>query len=102
MSTRKKYSLQFREEAIRLVRANPDKPVREIGLELGVPQTVLNNWVRRAGGREKPRAEHAPLKAGQPSLDHDRLRELERENARLKLELEFAKKAAAFFARDVK
>ena len=100
MSTRKKYSPQFRAEALRLVRENPDKPVRIIARELGVPQTVLNNWVRRAGGRASEKDE-APSQAI-ATEDARRVRELQREVDRLKLELEFAKKAAAFFAKDLK
>src|SRR3954465_2408950 len=104
MSTRKKYSPEFRAEAVELARANPDRSVRSIGKDLGVPQTVLNNWIRRAGGRgATPKAERPLVRHGSgTSEETKRVQELERELSRVKLELEFAKKAAAFFAKEVK
>lgn len=102
MSTRKKYSPEFIADAVKLAKTHPERPIGDVGRELGVPQTVLNNWVRRAGGRSKPKAESAPLPQAAKMLEAERIRELERELGRVKLELEFAKKAAAFFAKDVK
>lgn len=98
MPTRKKYSLQYREEAVELVRANPTKPIRAIAEELGIPQTVLNNWVRRAGAQKTASSSDGQTKP----TESQRIKQLERELQRTKEELAFAKKAAAFFARDQK
>jgi transposase len=96
LATRKNYSVQFRTDAIELVRKNPNKPIVKVAEELGIPQTVLNNWIRRSGGR-KEKAE-----AGPEMTESQRVKQLERELERTKEELAFAKKAAAFFARDLK
>ena len=96
MGTRKNYSEEFRAGALKLVRTQPDKTVKEIAMELGVPQTVLNNWVRRAGGRAEPQAKRGP---SVDVLGDRRIRELEKELERVKTERDFLKKAAAFFAK---
>ncbi len=46
------------------------------------------------------RREHAGEEPPPTLTERARLRELERENRELKMELEFLKKAAAYFARD--
>jgi len=46
------------------------------------------------------RREHAGEEPPPTLTERARLRELERENRELKMELEFMKKAAAYFARD--
>jgi transposase len=96
MGTRKKYSEEFRAGALKLVRSQPEKTVKEIAEELGVPQTVLNNWVRRAGGRAEPAAKRGP---SVDAPEARRIRELEKELERVKTERDFLKKAAAFFAK---
>ena len=97
MATRKNYSHQYRDEAVELVRKSEGKPLRVVADELGVPQTVLNNWVRRAGGRVESVAA-----AVSKSDQSQRIKQLERDLQRTREELAFAKKAAAFFARDLK
>jgi transposase len=99
MSKRNTYSKEFRARAVQFVRGHPGSPINTLAVDLGVPQTVLNNWVRRAGGRAEPGAERGPSVAG--AATDQRVRELEKELARVKMERDFLKKAAAFFAKDV-
>lgn len=94
MSTqkRRKFSSQFKAEAVQLV-IESRRPVAEVARELGVNEGTLGNWVN------KYRAEHpVPAKALSP-VDAARLAEVEEENRRLRMENEFLKKAAAFFAK---
>jgi transposase len=70
------------------------RPVAVVARELGLVEGTLGNWVasyRRSHAGEEP-ALSVPERA--------RLRELERENADLRMEREFLKKAAAFFAKE--
>src|SRR5689334_11966229 len=62
----------------------------------GLPQfgQRLGNWVRAY--REKHAEEEPPLQVSERA----RLRELERRNRELEMELAFLKKAAAYFARE--
>lgn len=88
----REYPEEFRQEAVRLVRANKE-PISKIANELGVHPQTLANWVNvdqveageRTGMTKAERAEFARLK---------------RENRILKEEREILKKAAAFFARE--
>ena len=71
-------------------------PITTVAKELGINEGTgtLGNWVgihRREHAGEEP-----PLTLSERA----RLRELERENREQKMELEFLKKAAAYFARD--
>jgi transposase-like protein len=90
---RKKYTQEYRDEAVELV-VSSGRPVAEIARDLGIVEATLGNWVnkpKQAGElRDKP-------------LDIDeraRLKELEEENRRLRMERDFLKKAAAWFARE--
>ena len=90
---RRTFSPEFKEEAVKA--ALDTSPVAQVAKELGVHETTLGSWVnayrRRHAGDEPP-----PLTVGERA----RLRELEREARELRMENEFLKKAAAYFAKD--
>ena len=89
-----KYPAEFREQAVELVRAS-GRPVAEVARELQISDTTLGNWVRA------DEAEHGvPDSAGLLPLtaaERAELVKLRRENAKLRVEREILKKAAAFF-----
>ena len=90
---RRKFSPEFKDEAAKMVILT-SRPIAQVARELGINEGTLGNWIARY------RKEHADE---QPPLDADeraRLREAERELRELKMENEFLKKAAAYFARD--
>jgi transposase len=70
------------------------RPVPTVAKELGINESTLGNWVSAY------RREHAGEEAPPTLAERARLRELERENRELKMENDFLKKAAAYFARD--
>ena len=105
-----RYTRQFREEAMDLVRARGYDAARA-ARELGVPVTTLNMWLKKAGwvrpagdgdGSGADGAGPRPAPRSAPSEDPARLRarvgELERQVKRLEMEKEILKKATAFFA----
>jgi transposase-like protein len=89
----KTYSPEFREEAARLV-IDSSRAIADVARELQISETSLGNWVRAY--REKHAEEEPPLQVSERA----RLRELERRNRELEMELAFLKKAAAYFARE--
>lgn len=89
---RRKFSPQFKAEAVQLV-IETGKPIAEVARDLGIHDGTLGNWVN-AWRRENPEPE-VPL----TPTERARVKELEDENRRLRMENEFLKKAAAFFAR---
>ena len=89
---RRKFSPQFKAEAVQMV-IETGKPIAEVARDLGVNDGTLGNWVKAW--------RHANPEPDQPlsPVERARVRELEDENRRLRMENEFLKKAAAFFAR---
>ncbi|MEO6715537.1 MAG: transposase [Mycobacteriales bacterium] len=89
---RRKFSPQFKAAAVQMV-IETGKPVAEVARDLGVNDGTLGNWV--AAWRD---ANPEPATASTP-IERARVSELEEENRRLRMENEFLKKSAAFFAR---
>jgi transposase len=89
----KKYSPEFREETARLV-VETSRAIADVAREYGLSETTVGNWVRAY--REKDAGEEPPLQLSERA----RLRELERKNREMEMELAFLKKAAAYFARE--
>lgn len=92
MGKYKKYTPEYRAEAVRLV-IDSSRPIAEIARELGIHEGTLGNWVA------KYRVEH-PASEELGITERARLRALEKENRDLRLQAEFLKKAAAFFAKE--
>jgi transposase len=96
MTNRKRYTREFKLEAVRLLETS-DKPITDIARQLGVRRNLLYKW--RDTLTEK----------GEASFPGSgRKRDYEQENIRLKRELEqvkeerdILKKAAAYFAREL-
>ena len=90
--TRRKFSDEFKRDAVEIVRSS-DKPIAEVARELGIYDSTLGNWIKQDeinhGERE-----------GLTSDERARLSELERENARLRMERELLKRAVAFWVRE--
>ncbi|HEY5360872.1 MAG TPA: transposase [Streptosporangiaceae bacterium] len=90
---KRNYSPEFREEAVKLV-IETSRPIAQVARELGIVEGTLGNWVNTY------RREHAGEEPPLTLSERARLRELERETRELKIENDFLKKAAAYFARD--
>lgn len=68
------------------------RPIAEVARELGLNAGTLGNWV--AAYRKKNPEDEEPLTI----TERARLREQERELRELRMQVEFLKKATAFFA----
>lgn len=90
---RKVYNAEFKRSAIALVTEQNYKP-EQAARSLGVHLATLKFWLRkyRVSGKIIDPVEEADLRK--------RNAELERENARLRMERDILKKAAAFFAKE--
>jgi transposase-like protein len=89
---RRRFSPQFRAEAVQLV-IETGRPIAEVARDLGIHDGTLGNWVN-AWRRAHPEPDQ-PLSP----VERVRVQEMEAEIRRLRMENEFLKKAAAFFAR---
>jgi transposase-like protein len=84
-STRRKFTPEFKAEAVELV-VNSGKPISEIARDLGISDGTLGNWVKAA--KKRGDVKEKPLEIDERA----RLKELEDENRRLKMEREILKK----------
>jgi len=95
----KTFTREFKLEAVRLMEAS-DRPASEIAMALGIRRNQLCKWkdqLRQKGGEAFTRAIGRPRKEKQSEITT-----LKQENARLKEENDILKKAAAYFARELK
>jgi transposase-like protein len=90
---RARYTLEFKLEAVRLVKAGQEASVT--ARVLGIPKATLGNWVRLAEKGELQGAGDRPVSAEQMELAR-----LRAELARVKMERDILKKATAYFARE--
>lgn len=82
---------EFRQRAVELARTR-EKPIAEIATDLGISESCLRGWVKRADLDDGHRAD------GLTSAERDELVKLRRELRVAKLENEILKRAAAYFA----
>ncbi len=88
---RRKYTLEFKQSAVQLVNLQ-GYSIPEAARNLGVDVHTLRDWVKKFSGPDGASAGEGGMAA--------ELRRLRKENARLRLEREILKKAAAFFAKE--
>lgn len=91
---RRKYTPEQRADAVRLVREVGN--LAQVARDLDLDQNSLRRWMKQAEIDEGRGPEGALT-----SEEREELRRLRRENRILQMERDFAKKAAAFFAKDL-
>ncbi len=98
MSTRKKYSKEFKLDAITLVLDQRYNRI-EAARSLGVNSQMLGRWVQefQADGDG-----HAFRGNGKLTLEQDEIRALKAQVKRLEMERDILKKATVFFAKETK
>jgi transposase len=96
MSRRKRraFTAEFKREAVGLTKVG-DRSIREVARDLGLTETALREWVKRA---EEEAA--APAPGALTAVERDELLRLRKQVKRLEMEREILKKAAAFFAKE--
>jgi transposase len=88
--TRKRYTIEFKAQAVGLVGLG--KPVPDVAEDLGIGTSILYGWVRKDS--QSAQLGSGGLRAVGEEPAADELRRLRRENANLKLENDILKKAA--------
>ena len=96
------FSDAFKREAVRRMRERRAEGVSlgQIGRELDVRPQLLWAWAQALDGQGTGRVEGLSVSPAREESLEEEVRRLRRENAMLKQEREFAKKAAAFFAKE--
>jgi transposase len=99
-NTSKRYPVEVRERAVRLVFEHQDEydsqwaAISSIATKLGITPETVRKWVRRAEIDEGQRP-------GITTSERERLKELEQENKELRRANEILKAAAAFFGAEL-
>ena len=91
---RRGYTTEFKEEAVRLVEAG--QSLSEVARQLGLSKQTLFNWCGSSGRRGQQKS------AKEVTVEEMDLSRLRAEVERLKMENEILKKAAAYFAKEMK
>jgi len=91
----RKYTAEFRDAAVKQVEGG--RSLAAVARSLEMSNKTLANWVYRA---RKGQALIKRQPAGPVTQQEAELSRLKQENARLRLEKEILKKAAAYFARE--
>ena len=86
------YTPEERARAVEIVASSPHRSIRDVAADLGVNDKTLNQWVV-AARRRRLDPDGTMSEAARRRIDL-----LEAENKRLKKELDFQKKAAAFIS----
>ena len=93
-----RFNQEFKEQVVLQVLSG-EKKASQLAREIGVHHTSIRDWV-------KTYQQHGPKNAfpgsGHGRGEEDELRKLRRENANLKEENEILKKAAAYFAKNLR
>lgn len=91
---RRSFTAEEKAEAVRLVQAT-GRSIYRVAQDLDLTETALRRWVKQAEVDSGEGPEEALR-----TTEREELLKLRRENRRLRMERDFLKEAAAFFARD--
>jgi len=92
-STRRSFTPEYREAAVNFV-IDDGRTIVDVAKNIGCSAAVLGRWVQKA--RNERESSPRPLSED----ERKELQELRAENRELKMQLEFAKKVATWFAKD--
>lgn len=87
----RKYTLEYKEEAVKLV-TEQGYSQNEAARILGINNKNISRWVNELTNKK--------TKDNKKTPEQEEIRQLRKENDRLKMEREILKKAAAFFANE--
>jgi transposase len=97
MSKRKKYTKEFKLDAISLVR-DQNLNIAEASRNLGVSPQMLGRWIKEDENEDG----QAFRGNGKLTPDQEEIRKLKAQVKRLEMEREVLKKATVFFAKETK
>ena len=98
----KQYTDAYVNRAVRLCDES-NRAIAEVARDLGVEYGTLYGWMRKAGKTKRREGPPDPVvKPGTPGAMQAEIERLKRELDETRKQLDFAKKAAAFFAQQSK
>jgi len=92
-STRKAFTDEYKQQAVELV-IDDGRSIVDVAKNIGCSAAALGKWVQKA--KAENNYSEKPLNVN----EREELEKLRHENRELKMQLEFAKKVATWFAKD--
>ena len=92
-TVRSRYTLEFKQEAVRLVQSG--QSMAAVSRSLGLVEQTLFNWVKASREGRLTGVDSKPVSAEQMEISR-----LRAELARVKMERDILKKATAYFAKE--
>ncbi len=96
-----RYSEQFKRDAVALYENNEDLSLHAASTELGVNRSSLFSWLKQYGPGKRARTK-AMRDQAQATTDSERIRQLEKENTKLREERDILRKAAKYFTEETR
>jgi transposase len=93
LATRRHFTQEYQDQAVSLVR-DSGRTIRDVAKSIGVHEITLGKWVNKA--KDSGSSQDKELS----ETERAELERLRKENAVLKMERDFAKKVAAWFAKE--
>lgn len=97
VTKRRSFTREFKVETVQML-TTTDVSVSEAAADLGLHPNTLYKWVHQYG--ERP--EEAFPGKGRQSSDAEQIKQLQRENQRLRMERDILKKAMVIFSKEPK
>jgi transposase len=93
VATRRRFTQEYKDQAVNLV-LDSGRSIAEVARSIGVHEMTLGKWVKKA--RELGQMSNEDL----AETERQELERLRKENATLRMERDFAKKVATWFAKE--
>jgi transposase len=90
----KRYTTEFKKSAVKLANES-DLPIAQTARNLGINENTLHTWIHNTNTVEN-------MTKPDDSALHDEIKRLKKENLRLTEERDLLKKAAAYFASQIR
>ena len=98
MVSRRSFTREFKIETVKLATGS-DSSANQVASDMGIHPNTLYRWIKQFS--DKPEAAF-PGKGHMATSEAETIRQLKRENERLKMERDILKKAMAIFSSDRK
>jgi len=93
VATRRHFTQEYKDQAVSLV-LDSGRTIAEVAKSIGVHEITLGKWVKKT--KDSGQAPYRDLS----ETERAELERLRKENATLRMERDFAKKVAAWFAKE--
>ncbi|CAM4043263.1 Transposase [Corynebacterium diphtheriae] len=96
----KTYTEEFQRDAVALYENSTGASTQTIATDLGINRATLANWVKKYGTKTRATSPATEKSPSASVTEAEQIRQLQRENTRLRQERDILRKAAKYFAEE--